>query len=116
MGITVEWPTNSKAVTVDAGYIEKLKTLYPTRLLTHPGTALLPGVSSTGHRCFQWMYEKRLTRWISQQLSLNPSIRLQRRVKHATPFAGGCVVNVVNIVQLRLWGKASTRLLFPAIQ
>ena len=27
------WPTNSKAVTVDAGYIEKLETLYPKRLL-----------------------------------------------------------------------------------
>lgn len=27
------WPTNSKAATVDAGYIEKLEALYPTRLL-----------------------------------------------------------------------------------
>ncbi len=28
------WPTNSKAATVDAGYIEKLEALYPKRLLT----------------------------------------------------------------------------------
>lgn len=28
------WPTNSKAANVDAGYIEKLETLYPKRLLT----------------------------------------------------------------------------------
>ena len=27
------WPTNSKAATVDAGYIEKLEALYPKRLL-----------------------------------------------------------------------------------
>ena len=27
------WPTNSKAAEVDAGYIEKLETLYPKRLL-----------------------------------------------------------------------------------
>ena len=28
------WPTNSKAAAVDAGYIEKLEALYPKRLLT----------------------------------------------------------------------------------
>jgi len=28
------WPTNSKAATVDAGYIQKLGALYPERLLT----------------------------------------------------------------------------------
>lgn len=28
------WPTNSKAINVDAGYIEKLAALYPGRLLT----------------------------------------------------------------------------------
>jgi chromosome partitioning protein len=28
------WPTNSKAATVDAGYIEKLEALYPKRLLS----------------------------------------------------------------------------------
>ena len=28
------WPTNSKAMNVDAGYIEKLEALYPGRLLT----------------------------------------------------------------------------------
>lgn len=27
------WPTNSKAATVDAGYIEKLEALYPARIL-----------------------------------------------------------------------------------
>jgi chromosome partitioning protein len=33
-GLPSNWPTNSKAVTVDEGYIEKLETLYPARLLT----------------------------------------------------------------------------------
>jgi chromosome partitioning protein len=28
------WPTNSKAMQVDVGYIDKLETLYPKRLLT----------------------------------------------------------------------------------
>jgi chromosome partitioning protein len=33
-GLPSNWPTNSKALVVDAGYIEKLETLYPARLLT----------------------------------------------------------------------------------
>jgi hypothetical protein len=33
-GLPSNWPTNSKAVTVDEGYIEKLETLYPARLPT----------------------------------------------------------------------------------
>jgi chromosome partitioning protein len=32
-GLPSNWPTNSKAVEIDAGYIQKLEALYPGRLL-----------------------------------------------------------------------------------
>ena len=32
-GLPSNWPTNSKAMVIDAGYIEKLEALYPARLL-----------------------------------------------------------------------------------
>jgi hypothetical protein len=32
-GLPSNWPTNSKALVVDAGYIEKLEALFPARLL-----------------------------------------------------------------------------------
>ncbi len=33
-GLPSNWPTNSKAISVDSGYIQKLETHYPNRLLT----------------------------------------------------------------------------------
>ena len=70
------WPTNSKAATIDAGYIEKLEARYPGRVLPadaghafnprfHParvhwravasGTALLPDACPSDRRaCLRW--------------------------------------------------------------
>jgi hypothetical protein len=64
------WPTNSKAATVDAGYIEKLEALYPKRLLTPtPATHSIRDVMLQGFNGSLLAPAQRYCRALARQVS-----------------------------------------------
>lgn len=64
------WPTNSKAAEVDAGYIEKLEALYPKRLLTPtPATHSIRDIMLQGFTGTLLPPAQRYCRTLARQIS-----------------------------------------------